>query len=118
MTFLIACLTTGKGTWNHVAQLMNSGSFEKTFLVTNAFGKEKFTSEKPHEFVLIKEDKALEEIIVDIVNQLHGKLSGWEVGVNLISGTGKEHMALISALMRLGVGFRLVVLGTEGVKEV
>jgi len=39
------------------------------------------------------------------------------VGVNFISGAGKEHMALVSALMKLGVGFRLMASTMDGVKE-
>ena len=41
-----------------------------------------------------------------------------ETAVNLISGDGKEHMALLSALLKLGVGIRLIALTKEGVKEV
>ena len=57
-------------------------------------------------------------IIEDVVKQLSGKLKGFEVALNLASGSGKEHMAIISALIKLGVGFRLVVLTKEGIKEI
>ena len=41
-----------------------------------------------------------------------------EAAVNLISGNGKEHMAVISALMKLGLGIRLIALTPNGIKEI
>ena len=37
---------------------------------------------------------------------------------NFVSGMGKEHMALISALLKLGVGIRLMALTKNGIEEV
>ena len=42
MTTLIACLSTGKGTWGHVNRLIEDGKYEKVFLITNDYGKENF----------------------------------------------------------------------------
>ena len=36
-----------------------------------------------------------------------------EIAVNFVSGDGREHMALVSALMKMGVGFRLIGLNKE-----
>ena len=52
------------------------------------------------------------------MQKLKEKISGIEVGLNIVSGSGKEHMALISALLKLGIGIRLVALTSNGVKEV
>ena len=41
-----------------------------------------------------------------------------EVGLNFISGTGKEHMALLSAVLKLGIGIRFFALTKDGVKEI
>ena len=49
--------------------------------------------------------------------KLKNKVSG-EVAVNFISGAGKEHMSLISALIKLGVGFRLVVSDEGKIEEI
>ena len=108
MTSLIACLTTGKGTWGAVSELMNSTDWNKVFLVTNKFGSEKFTSQKEFEFILVDVDAPLKEIRNSIVSQLKGKIIDTEVAVNIASGTGKEHMAVISAVLNLGLGLRLV----------
>ena len=40
MPELIACLSTGKGTWGHVSRLIDDGKFDKVYLITNEFGQE------------------------------------------------------------------------------
>ena len=42
MPTLVACLSTGKGTWGHVNHLIDDGKFDRVFLITNDFGKENF----------------------------------------------------------------------------
>jgi len=49
---------------------------------------------------------------------LKGKIRGIEAAVNLISGTGKEHMAIMSALLKLGLAIRFVTLTDSGVREI
>lgn len=117
MPQLIACLSTGKGTWGHVNRLITEQEWEKVFLITNEFGKENFSAGKKTEMIVVDSNKSLKELRDDIENKLKDKVEVTDVAVNLISGTGKEHMALISALLRLGVGIRLIVLTKEGVEE-
>ena len=42
-------------------------------------------------------------------------IKGTEVGLSIASGSGKEHMALISALLSVPVGIRFVALTKEGI---
>lgn len=118
MTSLIAMLTSGKGSWTHVSRLMTDAEWEKIYLVTNEFGKSKFTSNKPFEFVLIEDRLPFNEIVNAVVSQLSGKISDIEVAVSLYSGNGKEHMALLSAIQKLGLGIRLVASTENGLIEV
>ena len=118
MTELIACLSTGKGTWGHVSRLIQDGEWEKIFLITNDFGKENFTAEKESEFLTIDPSKGLKDLRDDIYNHLKDKIKGSEIGLNMVSGTGKEHLALVSAVLKLGVGIRLVALTKEGIQEI
>ncbi len=120
MSELIVCLSTGKGTWGHVSRLIHDGEWEKIFLVTNAFGKENFTPDKPAEFLVVDPNKEINELRDDIYDQLRSKVKSGEVdiGLNMISGTGKEHMALMAAVLKLGIGIRLVALTKNGVEEV
>lgn len=118
MTELVACLSSGKGTWEHVKRVIEGEEWEKIFLITDKFGKDNFKCNKPIEFILIDQNKFLTELVEDIRSALKGKITGIEVAINLISGTGKEHMALLSALLKLGVAIRQVALTKEGVKEI
>ena len=118
MTDLVACLSTGKGTWVHVAKLIKDQNWDKVFLITNQFGKEKFTPDEKTELIVVDSNKPINELVEDIRKSLVGKLSMGDAAVNLISGTGKEHMALLSALLKLGAGIRLIVSTDSGVKEV
>ena len=118
MTDLIACLSTGKGTWAHVFRLIEEHEWDNIFLITNEFGKEKFQPKKQVEYILINSNRFLPELTEDIKSQLKEKINPTDVAVNLISGSGKEHMAILSALLKLGLGIRLIALTTNGVKEV
>ena len=63
------------------------------------------------------DNAALSEMIKDMQAQLKDKVR-IETAVNIISGEGKEHMALLSALLRLGVGIRFVAFTKEGIREI
>jgi len=118
MTTLIACLSTGKGTWGHVGKLINSKKFEKVILVCNQWSKDNYQNEKGAEMVIIDGYKPLEENLAILEPTLKEKVTDTEVALNMVSGSGSEHMAVLSALLKLGVGIRLVVAGDgDEVKE-
>ena len=104
MPALIACLSTGKGTWAQVSRIISRERWSKVILITNDFGKEKFTANA--EFIVVDFDKESNVLVEQITSLLKGKAVG-EVAVNLSSGAGKEHMAIISAVMKSGLSFRI-----------
>ena len=118
MTELIACLSTGKGTWGHVARLMQDQEWEKIYLITNDYGKENFNANDKTELINVNMNSGLKELRDEIKEKLSKKINGTEVAVNFISGTGKEHMALMSALLKMGIGVRFIALTKEGVEEI
>ena len=113
---LIALLSIGKGTWAQVSGLIKYGEWEKITVVGNAFAK-KFTSEKEFEFIEIDLDKKLLDLKEEFSEKLKGKIAGTEVALSVASGDGKEHMALISALLNLPTGIRFAALTKEGVVD-
>jgi len=117
MTDLVACLSSGEKSWAHVARLIKEQDWKNIFLVTNEIGKNNFKSEKNVEFIVIDSQKPVFELINEIINGLRGKITDIEVALNIVSGSGKEHMAILSALLRLGVGIRLMALTKDGVRE-
>lgn len=108
MGVLIALLSTGKGTWGEVGRLVNAEEWDEVYLVTTEFGKEKFTTEIDVNFILIDRGSDVKELSDKIKEDLTGKIQDTEVALNLSSGSGKEHMAVLSGIMKLGLGIRLV----------
>jgi len=118
MTELIATLGEGKGSWKHVQEIISKQEWEGIFLVTNPFGAEKFFMEgKKITFIVIDDRKDIFDLERDIFIQLKEHVKGMEVAVNFYSGTGKEHMALLPALLKLGVGMRFIALKNEQIQE-
>ncbi|MBW2992537.1 hypothetical protein KY345_04940 [Candidatus Woesearchaeota archaeon] len=117
MTCLIANISSGKGTLAHVSRVIDEIEWEKIFLIATKEARNVFKPNKKVEYVLIDENKHTPEIIEDIYSKLKGKILDTEVALNMISGNGKEHMATLSALLKLGLGVRLIALTKEGVRE-
>jgi hypothetical protein len=111
---LVALLSKGEGSWAQVSGLLKYGDWEKVILVGGDFAKE-FKHEKEFEFIKVDLEKKLIELKEDFLKKFKGKISGTEVALSIASGDGKEHMALISALINLPVGIRFAALTKEGV---
>lgn len=110
---LVALLSSGKGTWGQVSGLVSREEWDNIFLVGTSFAR-KFTVSKKHEFIEIRDDSIV-RMKQEIMAKLKGKIKGTEVALSIASGDGKEHMALISALLSLPVGIRFTALTKEGV---
>ncbi len=117
MTSLIACLGHDKGTLTHVAEIIKNQEWDSIFLVTDVKPKE-FSNKKNIEWIIINPNQLLPELAEEIKNKLQNKISDIEVALNVISGHGKQHMAVLSALLKLGLGIRLIALTKQGVKEI
>jgi hypothetical protein len=111
---LVALLSSGKGTWGQVSGLMKQGEWDKIFILGDDFAKG-FTHEKPFEFIKVDLNKRIKDLKEEFKEKLNRKFEGLEVSVSLASGDGKEHMALISALIDLPMGVRFVALTKEGI---
>ena len=111
---LIALLSTGKGTWAQVSGLMKYGEWDNIIVLGGEFAKQ-FTSDVKFEFIKVDLNKKLKDLKEDFSKKLKGKTSGTEVALSIASGDGKEHMALISALINLPVGIRFAALTKDGV---
>ena len=115
MTELIALLSTGKGTWGQVSGLMKKGEWEKIILVGSSFAQDFKVEGIPFDFIEVDLDKNLLQLKKEFMSKLKGKIDGIEVALSIASGTGKEHMALQSALLSIPVGVRFTALTKEGV---
>jgi|TARA_B100002003_G_C13830333_1_gene408159 hypothetical protein len=109
---LIAVLGIGKGSWGHVGRLISEEEWDKIIIIGNEWGQENFTPSKKVEWILVNNRAGFEVL----KNAIIEKLPDAEFSVSLISGSGKEHMALLAALKDAKKDFKIVVLTGEGTK--
>lgn len=110
---LVALLSSGKGSWAQVSGLMKHAEWDKIIILGDDFAS-KFTHEKKFEFIKIDLGKRIKDLREDFLEKLKGRINGTEVALSIASGDGKEHMALISALLNLPVGIRFAALTKDG----
>lgn len=111
---LVALLSSGKGTWAQVSGLLTHGEWDNVIIIGSDFAKQ-FTHQKKFEFIQCDLDKKLKNLKDEISQKLKGKINGTEVALSIASGDGKEHMALISALLSIPAGVRFTALTKEGI---
>ena len=114
---LIGFLGEDKENWGQITALINRGEWEKIILVKNK-NAEDYPATKECEIVNVNSEKTIMELKEDIIDKIMGKISGFEAALSIASGSGKEHIALISALLGMPVGIKLVVYTKEGIKFV
>ncbi len=112
---LVALLSTGKGSWGQVAGLMKKGEWQKVIVLGPSFAKEFIMNEVPFDFVEYDPNLPLVELKKNLETKLKGKFDEMEVAVSIASGNGKEHMALLSALLSIPVGIRFTALTRNGI---
>ncbi len=120
MTQLVALLSSGKGTWGQVSGLIKRGEWEKITIVGGDFAKNFIVQGIPFDFVEVDLDKPLAMLKKELLEKLKPKIDldsgfGAEVALSIASGNGKQHMALISALLSVPVGVRFTALTKDGV---
>ena len=115
---LVALLSRGEGTWGQVSGLVKKGEWEKIVLLGPNYASEFKIEGIPFDFIEYDENKSLVMLKQFFQEKLKDKFSSFnsEVALSLASGGGKEHMALISALLSLPTGIKLAVYTKEGVE--
>ncbi len=117
MTDLVCCITSQKGIFEHVKKVIEDIEWQNIYIFTaedissNSFSKNT-------NIIKLDMKKTISELSSNIQEQLKGKLNDLEVAVNIVAGSGKEHTALMSAILKLGFGIRLVALTPNGVKDI
>lgn len=103
-----------KHNWPQLNALIKRGEWSKIYLIKSK-ETESFFSENC-EIINIDSAKSLSDLKSSIIQNLKSKVGDFEVALSLASGTGKEHMALISALLTIPVGIRLVAYTKNGIE--
>ena len=111
---LVALLSGGQESWGQVSGLISHGEWGNIILIGDSQA-ESFKVDEKHDFIKIDSSKTLVELKKEIIDKLKGKIKGTEVALSIAAGNGKEHMALISALLLLPTGVRFTALTKEGI---
>ena len=118
MTDIVLCLSDEKSL-SHLKRLVKDAEWGKVFVITTEACRKNFGDDfegKP-QFICADFSKPVAELIKDLEKSLEGKFSDFDVALNIVSGGGKEHMAILAAVLRTGVGIRLVAVTKDGISE-
>lgn len=114
---LVAYLGEDKETYGQISALINRmEELDQILLVKDKSLENPFASDK---VVAIDVDKSKDLLTFKqtIQEKLKAELSTeMEVALSIASGNGKEHMAVISALLSIPVGIKLVAFTKQGVE--
>ena len=97
-----------------LVEIIKQETWDKIFIIC----EQKPNNFPNAEFIIINPNQYLSEMAEEVKNKLQGKINDIEIALNVISGQGKMHMAILSALLKLGLGIRLVALTKNGVREI
>lgn len=113
---LVAFVGTDRENWGQITGLINRGQWDKVVLVERK-ESEGFPAPEKGEEIRIDTSKPIAELTDNLKEKLSRVLGReFEVALSLASGNGKEHMALIGALLGVPVGIKLAVFTKNGVE--
>ena len=109
MGTLIAILGTGKGTWLEVHSILSLKAFEDVVLFVDDWAAKEYRNELNATVVPIA-DMPIDELVKYIKEHIKANANAaeFDIALNIASGTGKQHAALMTAVLQLGYGIRLV----------
>jgi len=117
MPHLITCLGHDKERWHVIERIISSQLFDIIYIVTDIFGKDNFIINPPSSvtisYILVDFSDSVEKINEELSAALKrafgkDKIVDLEIAINITSGDGRLHSALISAVMKLGYGLRII----------
>lgn len=115
---LVAFVGKDRESWGQITALINRMECEKVVLVINDEVGD-FPANAKCAKVEVDSAAPMLELKKEMMEKIKSKIGNdFEVGVSLASGNGKEHMALISALLSIPVGIRLVAFTKQGVEVI
>ncbi len=113
---MILIALTGRESTGQVTALINRFDTEKILLIKD-FSVTNFPQNAKCEIIEVNTEKDISNLKKELAEKLRKYLdTEFEVALSIASGTGKEHMALISALLSIPVGIKLVAYTKNGVE--
>jgi len=117
MSTLIACMSSGKGTWGEVNSIIKNGNWDTIYLICSKFAYENFEI-SPSVALKLKFDEKNPQKSFEALSKFFKKsVKDFEVALNLTSGSGIEHMTILSSVLKSGLGVRFVYFHMNDIKE-
>jgi len=105
-----------KSNWAQIKALVQRGEWDSVVLMKNKSASHIPLPENC-KTVEVNSDLPLLELKQEMISKLRASIGkDFEVALSIASGTGKENMALISALLSIPVGIRLVAFTKKGIE--
>jgi hypothetical protein len=115
MNVFLGVLSTGKGTWGQVAHIIDNKDYDKVYLVSNEWAQDKFNCTKTINWIIIDPRKGFSEIMDDLEKQWPTDIQ--EIDLNIHSGSGKEHSAILALLNQKKVKYSIITINAEGIQK-
>lgn len=117
MTNLILLLSTGKGSWSKTIKIIKENKWDKIILICNEYSFNNFQLQSDNITKLKLNESTPQQTINDLSKQLQTKIEDFEIALNIESGTGLEHMILISSILKAGLAIRFIHLNQNNQLE-
>ena len=117
MANLIALLSSGKGTWGQVNSLLKVEKWDHIYLLCNNYAYENFECDPQTVTKLILDENKIVESMNKLGKFFRTQIKDIDIALNLSSGTGMEHMAVVSAVLKAGLGIKFVYADYDELKE-
>jgi tRNA A58 N-methylase Trm61 len=118
MVVLVAMLSSGKGSWGRVNSLLKLGEWSSVYLICNDFSEKNFEVNSQNVIKLRVDEQNPQKSINVLSKFFKENVKGeFDVAVNIDSGSGMEHMILISSILKSGLGLRMVYPHNNEIKE-
>lgn len=111
---LVVFIGSDKESWGQIAGIINRGTWDKIIIVKSS--QDDFPAPEGSIIIKLDSSKSITEMKNYLNLKLKDKFSTFEAHLSVASGNGKEHMALISALLSIPVGIRLVAFTKNGIE--
>ena len=118
MVSLVALLSSGKGTWAQVNVLIKNQKWDKIYLICNDYAFKNFEVDQNKAIKLFFNEQKPIDSVPKLAEFFKKEIKDFEVALNLSSGTGIEHMAIMGAVLKSGLGLRFVYPDMNEVKEI
>ncbi|NQZ85467.1 MAG: hypothetical protein HRU03_07145 [Nanoarchaeales archaeon] len=115
MGSLVALMSSDTKNWKEVADLIKCSKWDNVYLICNKLAFNSINLENVQKFEFDETNPIMS--IFGLTDTFKSQIVDFEVCINLSSGTGIEHMALVSSLLKSGLGIRFVHCENNQIKE-